>query len=149
MSQVLTNLIKNAAESIEAEGGEIVDPTIYVGVEDVGDHYQVKVSDNGKGWPKENRLRLLEPYNTTRDKGTGLGLAIVSKIVEQHNGRVDLYDAPADPQGRVGAVFAFTLPKRQKTEQIEPPATNSPENKNKPQVIGQTEPTDQKLKGTA
>ncbi len=73
MSQVLTNLIKNAAESIEAEGGEIVDPTIYVGVEDVGDHYQVKVSDNGKGWPKENRLRLLEPYNTTRDKGTGLG----------------------------------------------------------------------------
>lgn len=114
MSQVLTNLIKNAAESIEAEGGEIVDPTIYVGVEDVGDHYQVKVSDNGKGWPKENRLRLLEPYNTTRDKGTGLGLAIVSKIVEQHNGRVDLYDAPADPQGRVGAVFAFTLPKRQK-----------------------------------
>lgn len=149
MSQVLTNLIKNAAESIESEAGQIKDPTIYVGVEDVGDHYQVTVSDNGKGWPKENRLRLLEPYNTTRDKGTGLGLAIVSKIVEQHNGRVDLYDAPADAHGRVGAVFAFTLPKKQKAEQIEPPATNSPDKKNKPQVIGQTEPTDQKLKGTA
>ncbi|TDQ66322.1 two-component system nitrogen regulation sensor histidine kinase NtrY [Maritalea mobilis] len=149
MSQVLTNLIKNAAESIEGEIGDIQDPTIYVGVKDLGDEYQVTVSDNGKGWPKENRMRLLEPYNTTREKGTGLGLAIVSKIVEQHNGRVELFDAAPDEHGRVGAVFAFTLPKMQKGDQSNALATNSPEKTNKPLVIGQTEPTDQKLKGTA
>lgn len=149
MSQVLTNLIKNAAESIESEIAKIDTPMINVGIEDLGDEFQVKVSDNGKGWPSENRLRLLEPYNTTRDKGTGLGLAIVSKIVEQHFGRVELLDAEPDAQGRVGAVFAFTLPKVQKGETVAIVATNSPEKENKPHIIGQTEPTDQKVKGTA
>jgi two-component system nitrogen regulation sensor histidine kinase NtrY len=149
MSQVLTNLIKNAAESIETEIADIKTPMIKVAIDDLGDEFQIKVIDNGKGWPNENRLRLLEPYNTTRDKGTGLGLAIVSKIVEQHDGRVELLDADADAQGRVGAVFAFTLPKVQKGDHVAIVATNSPEKKNKPHIIGQTEPTDQKVKGTA
>ena len=59
------------------------------------------ISDNGKGWPKENRHRLLEPYVTTREKGTGLGLAIVARIIEQHGGTVELIDAEPDP--RTGA----------------------------------------------
>ena len=49
-----------------------------------------------RGLPRENRQRLLEPYMTTREKGTGLGLAIVKKIVEDHGGRLELHDAPAD-----------------------------------------------------
>ena len=44
--------------------------------------FRIDVIDNGKGLPRENRQRLLEPYMTTREKGTGLGLAIVKKIVE-------------------------------------------------------------------
>nr|WP_255768931.1 PAS domain-containing sensor histidine kinase [Maritalea mediterranea] len=150
MSQVLTNLIKNAAEAIEVDLAKIDLPMIKVGIQDLGDEFQVTVSDNGKGWPKENRLRLLEPYNTTRDKGTGLGLAIVSKIVEQHNGRVELFDADPDEQGRVGAVFAFTLPKTQKGEHSLAIATNSPEKEeNKPHTIGAAAPIDQDVKGTA
>ena len=47
---------------------------------------RVDVIDNGKGLPRENRQRLLEPYMTTREKGTGLGLAIVKKIIEDHGG---------------------------------------------------------------
>ena len=43
--------------------------------------------------PTENRQRLLEPYMTTREKGTGLGLAIVGKIIEEHDGRIELLDA--------------------------------------------------------
>jgi two-component system nitrogen regulation sensor histidine kinase NtrY len=111
ISQVLTNLIKNAVEAIEGAGLEAIkEPVITVQIRAEGDKARVSVSDNGKGWPKENRQRLLEPYITTREKGTGLGLAIVARIIEQHGGSVDLIDAEADANGRVGACFTFTLP---------------------------------------
>jgi two-component system nitrogen regulation sensor histidine kinase NtrY len=111
ISQVLTNLIKNAVEAFEGVGlDQIRDPTITVKLEREAGAMRISVSDNGKGWPKENRQRLLEPYMTTREKGTGLGLAIVAKIIEQHGGHVELLDAEPDGDGRVGACFAFTLP---------------------------------------
>src|SRR5690606_23089833 len=82
ISQVLTNLVKNAVEAIEGAGLEAIkDPQINVSAAIEGDKVRISVSDNGKGWPKENRNRLLEPYITTREKGTGLGLAIVAKII--------------------------------------------------------------------
>lgn len=96
VSQVLTNLIKNAVEAIEGAGLEgIKNPVITVEAGVEGEMVRISVSDNGKGWPKENRHRLLEPYVTTRDKGTGLGLAIVAKIIEQHGGKVDLVELGA------------------------------------------------------
>jgi two-component system nitrogen regulation sensor histidine kinase NtrY len=55
----------------------------------------IDIIDNGKGFPKENRQRLLEPYMTTRAEGTGLGLAIVAKIFEDHGGGIELLDAPS------------------------------------------------------
>jgi two-component system nitrogen regulation sensor histidine kinase NtrY len=111
ISQSLTNLIKNAVEAFESvERSDNWTPTILVQAQIEGSHARVAVSDNGKGWPKENRQRLLEPYMTTREKGTGLGLAIVAKIIEQHGGIVELVDAEPDPAGRVGACVTFTLP---------------------------------------
>lgn len=111
VSQVLTNLIKNAVEAIEGAGLEAIrDPAIVVSARVEEQVARISVSDNGKGWPKENRNRLLEPYITTREKGTGLGLAIVAKIIEQHGGKVELIDAEPDASGRVGACFSFTLP---------------------------------------
>ena len=71
---------------------------------------RVDVMDNGKGLPRENRQRLLEPYMTTREKGTGLGLAIVKKIVEDHGGRLELHDAPADFHDGRGAMVSMILP---------------------------------------
>jgi two-component system nitrogen regulation sensor histidine kinase NtrY len=111
ISQVLTNLMKNAVESIEGAGLEAIkDPQITVSARIEGEQVRVAVSDNGKGWPKENRQRLLEPYITTREKGTGLGLAIVARIIEQHGGKVELIDAEPDPNGQIGASFVFRLP---------------------------------------
>jgi two-component system nitrogen regulation sensor histidine kinase NtrY len=111
VAQVLTNLIKNAVEAFESvERSTDWQPTIAVEAHIEGSHARVSVSDNGKGWPKDNRQRLLEPYMTTREKGTGLGLAIVAKIVEQHEGIVELIDAEPDSAGRVGACVTFTLP---------------------------------------
>ena len=117
ISQVLTNLIKNAVEAIEGAGIEAIKgPVITVAAAPEGEMVRISVSDNGKGWPKENRNRLLEPYVTTREKGTGLGLAIVAKIIEQHGGKVDLIDAEPDENGRIGACFTFTLPLRRPGE---------------------------------
>lgn len=120
IAQCLTNLIKNAVEAIEGVGlGTIPDPTIVVSARLDGPRVRIAVSDNGKGWPKENRQRLLEPYMTTREKGTGLGLAIVAKIIEQHGGAVELVDAEPDANGRIGASFVFTLPAHKPTSGAE------------------------------
>ena len=125
IAQSLTNLIKNAVEAFEmvdlTEGWE---PTITVEAQLEGNHARVAVSDNGNGWPKDNRQRLLEPYMTTREKGTGLGLAIVAKIIEQHHGIVELIDAEPDPYGRVGACVTFTLPLQSPMKSLEAKSSN-------------------------
>ena len=111
MAQAFGNVIKNAAEAIEAVSREIGDTgaiRIRAGLTD--GMIRVDVMDNGKGLPRENRQRLLEPYMTTREKGTGLGLAIVKKIVEDHGGRLELHDAPADFHGGRGAMISMILP---------------------------------------
>jgi two-component system nitrogen regulation sensor histidine kinase NtrY len=55
-------------------------------------------------------MKLTEPYMTTRDKGTGLGLAIVKKILEDHGGRLELHDAPADEGWESGARVILCFP---------------------------------------
>ncbi len=112
MGQALTNVVKNATEAVlavppDTRGqGEI---TVSARVEDT--HIVLDVVDNGIGLPGENRQRLLEPYMTTRDKGTGLGLAIVAKIIEEHEGRIELLDAPGETNGRRGADIRIILPR--------------------------------------
>lgn len=84
MGQVLTNLLKNAIEAIEAKN--TMDGHIHVLLTDEDQIVTLTIADNGIGLPSEGRERLTEPYVTFRDKGTGLGLAIVKKIVEDHGG---------------------------------------------------------------
>ena len=99
-SQALTNLYKNAVESIEGrdtaeEKGKII---LSLSIDD--DVVSVTLEDNGRGLPMENREQLTDPYFTTRMSGTGLGLAIVRKIMEDHHGGVDLRD------GNLGGALA-------------------------------------------
>jgi len=70
------------------------------------------VIDNGKGLPRANRAKLLEPYMTTREKGTGLGLAIVKKIMEDHGGTLRMEDREDGPGARVSLVFPATADAR-------------------------------------
>ena len=77
---------------------------------DVGGFIEIAVSDNGKGFPTEDRNRLIEPYVTTRAEGTGLGLPIVVKIFEDHGGGVDLLDGIARSDGGRGAMVLMKLP---------------------------------------
>jgi two-component system nitrogen regulation sensor histidine kinase NtrY len=93
LSQALTNIVKNATEGIAARAPK--EPRIVVRLTKGDDGLvAIDVMDNGKGFPTENRQRLLEPYMTTRAEGTGLGLPIVSKILEDHGGGIELLDAP-------------------------------------------------------
>ncbi|WP_084174899.1 sensor histidine kinase NtrY-like [Afifella pfennigii] len=114
VTQALTNIVKNATEAIEsaieAEGGARKGGEIRVRVKDGGDFAVVDVIDNGKGLPQEGREKLLEPYITTRQKGTGLGLAIVRKVMEEHGGSIELYDASAVGVDEPGACVRLNFP---------------------------------------
>ena len=108
LSQSVTNIIKNAAEAVEAVPEDERGPgEIRVAVRREADTVVIEVTDNGKGFPAEGRHRLLEPYMTTREGGTGLGLAIVSKILEEHGGGIQLNDNPAGRGGQVRMWFAL------------------------------------------
>ena len=78
--------------------------------DDVAGFIEIAVSDNGKGFPVEDRHRLTEPYVTTRAEGTGLGLPIVVKIFEDHGGGVELLDGLARVDGGRGAKVLMRLP---------------------------------------
>ena len=111
MAQAFGNVVKNAAEAIEAAEREDRRPgAVRIQAVRQGDTIRVDVVDNGKGLPRDNRQRLLEPYMTTREKGTGLGLAIVKKIVEDHGGTLELHDAPSDFHEGRGAMITIILP---------------------------------------
>ncbi|WP_193178204.1 sensor histidine kinase NtrY-like [Oricola nitratireducens] len=116
VGQAIGNIIKNASEAVEARqaanaSGEREDGHILVrAYHSVAGEIAVDVIDNGKGLPIHNRAKLLEPYMTTREKGTGLGLAIVKKIMEDHGGRLELHDAPADFYEGRGALVRLVFP---------------------------------------
>ena len=120
VSRALTNLLKNAAESLTGLAEELKDPefkgriglTIDVNPIETGEGREgneslvsVAIQDNGRGLPEKDRETLTEPYVTTRTKGTGLGLAIVKKIMEDHNGQLTLADAENG-----GAVASLIFP---------------------------------------
>ncbi len=97
LSQALTNLLKNAAESIISSEKYITNQEQKIGyidiVTDVNNNYlKIKIFDTGIGLDK-NITNFFEPYVTTKKNGTGLGLAIVRKIIEQHDGSLILYNS--------------------------------------------------------
>ena len=86
--QAIRNLVLNAADAA-GEGGNVV---LRTGTEESGNPW-VEVEDDGPGIRPEDRDRVLEPFYTSKPGGTGLGLAIVSRIVEAHDGRMQILDS--------------------------------------------------------
>jgi len=103
LTQVLENLVKNGIEASRghAESGPV---DVRVVVEPWSDGVVVRIQDSGSGIPEGERLRIFEPYYTTKAGGTGLGLAIVHRIVGDHGGSVEIVDAPSG-----GAEFMIQL----------------------------------------
>lgn len=86
LRQVIHNLVANAQDALAGRDAPSV--TVKSSVEN--DRVQLRVIDNGTGFPNEILARAFDPYVTTKAKGTGLGLAIVKKIVEEHHGQIEV-----------------------------------------------------------
>lgn len=98
--RAIQNLVRNALEAMGDNGG-----TLTLGVRREGTTVVFFVSDTGPGIPKEIEGRLFESFVTVGKKeGTGLGLAIVKKIVDEHNGSIELQTSPQ------GTTFRLLLP---------------------------------------
>ena len=111
VSQALTNILKNAGEGIDALADATIKGRVRVSLAADGEgRARIRVSDNGKGFPTQDRHKLTEPYVTTRAEGTGLGLPIVLKVFEDHQGGVELLDGLERPDGGHGAEVVMTLP---------------------------------------
>jgi signal transduction histidine kinase len=112
LTQLFTNLLTNAYEAMAGQGRVAVAASTIRMVDDpecegreTREAVVVELADEGPGMPREVADRVFNPFFTTKPQGTGLGLAIVRKIVDAHDGSIDLETVP----GR-GTRIRVTLP---------------------------------------
>src|SRR5204863_5831295 len=119
LRQLFTNLFTNAFEAMTGKGVVRLaaqqlpaeeEPTVGSETHAVP-MILVEVADNGPGVPPDVMDRIFSPFFTTKPQGSGLGLAIVRKIVDAHDGRIDVGERPGG-----GTVFRVTLPVRSQTQ---------------------------------
>lgn len=99
LKQVFLNLVTNAVQAMEETGGSI---TIESSTD--GDFVYVSVSDSGPGIPEDSLSKVFDPFFSTRSDGTGLGLTIVHRIIDEHDGHIEVGSGPD------GTVFRVALP---------------------------------------
>lgn len=97
--QVFWNIARNAIQAMPAGGAMRVFTQVEEGF------YRIMFADNGKGMSEEDQRRLFQPFRTNFPSGTGLGMAISYRIVQEHNGRIDVESRPGE-----GTVIAVSLP---------------------------------------
>ena len=89
--QAMQNIISNGINSmIERKNNNKIKNMLTVELKKVKNNYNIFVSDTGIGLPENIKDDLTDPYVTSRKNGTGLGLAIVKKIMEDHNGTLEV-----------------------------------------------------------
>ena len=103
VKRVLINLLDNAVTAL-GDGGAI-EVRVGPAPERETPMAMLRVADNGPGIPADVRLRIFEPYFSTRKSGTGLGLAIAHTIVSEHGGTIRCRDNQP-----TGTVFTVELP---------------------------------------
>jgi signal transduction histidine kinase len=100
MKEALLNLVKNAVEAMQENGGTL---TIKTELTDTG--IIISIADTGYGIKAEDQAKIFEPYWTTKEMGTGLGLTHVFKIIREHRGEISVLSKPGE-----GSTFKITLP---------------------------------------
>src|ERR1700756_1474961 len=102
--QVMLNLLLNALQAIDVNG------KIGVTVELRGANAVIEVADNGRGISPDHLPNIFRPFFTTKGDGTGLGLSLARRIIEDHQGRIDVTSAVGH-----GTTFAVILPLKRAT----------------------------------
>jgi two-component system sensor histidine kinase HydH len=106
LSQVVLDLVTNAAEALEQPGRIVVRTAAR------GGELHIDVADDGPGVEVDEALRVFEPFYTTKASGTGLGLAMAARIAEAHAGRLAVVHGAGAGSGGRGACFRLELPLR-------------------------------------
>jgi signal transduction histidine kinase len=97
MSVAFANILSNAVDEIGEKDGKIT-----IRAKNEKNNLAIEFEDSGKGIPKENISKILEPLFTTKQHGTGLGLSSVRAIIESHGGSISVESPPT--------VFTIFLP---------------------------------------
>jgi signal transduction histidine kinase len=105
LQQALINIALNAIQAMPEGGKFIVETKAIKPSGETPGSIEIVFSDTGKGIAEENLSRIFGPFFTTRQQGTGLGLSITQRIVEQHNGEINVTSNPGQ-----GARFTISLP---------------------------------------
>ncbi len=100
--RVMVNLLDNAVAAIGRDDGCIEVTTYY---DEAGRKARVDVADNGCGVSDADKMKIFEPYFSTKRSGSGLGLAIVNSIISDHRGHVSVTDNTPK-----GTIVSFELP---------------------------------------
>ena len=103
LRSVFNNLFINALQAMEKTGGRL---NIRITPNENGECVNFEISDTGNGISSENLSKIFEPYFSTKETGTGLGLAIVLKIVDIHQGKIEVESIEGE-----GTKFTVKLPK--------------------------------------
>ncbi len=108
MTQVITNLIKNAIDAMPSGGN------IDILLEDTLSDVLITISDSGTGIKEEDRAKIFEPFFTTKGigHGTGLGLATAYGVVKMHKGQITAESNNDPAKGPTGTSFKIVLPRR-------------------------------------
>lgn len=105
--QVLLNLLLNALQAIDRQG------KVDVKLTHRGANVIVEVTDTGRGISPENLPNIFRPFYTTKGDGTGLGLSLAHRIVEDHQGRIDVKSTVGQ-----GTTFTVVLPLKRAVAQV-------------------------------
>jgi len=106
LRELFFQLILNACEAMEG-GGKLT-----ITAKRKQDAVVIKISDTGKGIPKEELPLIYDPFYTTQNRGAGVGLTIVLRILETHNGSIDVESTPDK-----GTTFTIVLPTTRNSEE--------------------------------
>lgn len=113
LTRLFLNLVKNAREAISQDGEVLIESKIAASYHMTGrgrrssPMVDITISDTGCGIPSEEVDRIFTPYFTTKSKGSGLGLAIAQKIIEDHQGLLQITSSPGQ-----GTAITVSLPLR-------------------------------------
>ncbi|MFO0728796.1 MAG: HAMP domain-containing sensor histidine kinase [Myxococcota bacterium] len=109
LRRIVINLVTNAIDAVEGAGTPDATVSVASGQNLAGNEVWLKVRDNGPGIPADRLDQIFSPFHTSKEHGTGLGLAIVKKLVDAHQGHIEV-------KSEVGLYteFTVTLPRESK-----------------------------------